>query len=185
MDTKPSAWHGDPALKERTIGALKIDREIDAFVQGLYLKTAPDLATGYRGCSIGCLVGAADPNARDINWHEKAEDLYGIPPVISRFADAVFEGLPTKNDEHANFAVAWPEAIPAGADLSLVFSHLMVDVLGDPERGVLQLTEDEWGTRPAVESVLSLYRRRLAGDEPTVEEWDEAAARAARAAGAA
>ena len=42
------AWHGDRALKDRTIEALKLDREKDAFIQGEYLQK---LGTDHRGCS--------------------------------------------------------------------------------------------------------------------------------------
>lgn len=180
------AWHNDAALKERTVAALRKDREIDAFVQGTYISKDPEAALGFRGCAIGCVVQsqrgiiASDTE----NWHQMVEDDLGIPLVVSHLIDRIFEDLSTDDEQHAQFAVDAIDAVPVGADLSLVSARFMIDILGDDEHGVLQFAGDREDVTASINQVIALYERRLDGDEPSESEWDAAAhaADAARAA---
>lgn len=73
--------------------------------------------------------------------------------------------------------MVWPErfltAISTGADLYLVSAHFMV--------WLLETELEHW---PSKESrvVVALYRRRINGDEPTLEEWYQVGWAAAEAA---
>ena len=190
--TKTAAWHGDPALKDEVLTRLREHRAADAIIQGLYQQYDPGLAVQYRGCAIGCTLPLQETNpvpgrhevaGPGAGWHAEVERLYGIPRPVAHLIDRIFEGLPT--DEAGDFAVAVIEAVPVGADLSMVSSRLMLDILADDEYGVLQRTRDGSKARTAVETVIGLYRRQLAGDEPSTEEWKKAAAAATAAATAA
>jgi hypothetical protein len=170
--TKPIAWHGDPDLKAEVVARIAAHRVEDSIIQGLYQEIDHNLASGYRGCLIGCTLPAqAKGREPSVGWHTRVEELYGIPRAIGYLLDRIFENLPTDDGQHAVFAVASIEAVPVGADLSLVSSKLMLEILADAERGVLRHTAEGSDQRAAVEAVIALYVRRLAGDEPSRDEW--------------
>ena len=78
----------------------------DSIVQGTYWNTK-----NYKGCFIGCLAKSNDPA---IN-----ETAYGLPVMVQRIAENIFEALPA-NDAKAFFA-ALPDAVSCdGKDLSKV-----------------------------------------------------------------
>lgn len=104
------AYHNDPKLRESVINEMAIHRKADELVQG----------NGYwkdgNGCAVGCLIKGHD--------HFLYESKFGIPEMLARLEDAIFEGLPKLK------AQEWPEhflsAIKSGQDLSLVgweFQH--------------------------------------------------------------
>jgi len=66
----------------------------------------------YETCFIGCLAnGHDDPGC--------IENEYGIPSMVTRIAESIFEGLPA--DEAGGFFAALPEAVGSdGRDLSRV-----------------------------------------------------------------
>jgi hypothetical protein len=185
------AWHNNPNLKTEATARLRAHRAEDSIVKGLYQLLDPDLASGYRGCAIGCTLppqapfdpgGTDKPGPPEGGWHGEVERLYGIPRPIARLIDGLFENLPTDGDQHAEFAVAVIDAVPVGADLSLVISRFLLDVLADPECGARQYTVEDSRQREAVDAVVSLYRRKLAGEEISRQEWAAAAVDAAYAA---
>jgi len=168
------AWHSNPDLKTEVVARMTAHRADDSIIQGIYQQIDPDLASGYRGCLIGCtLPPQAKGRGPRVGWHHRVEELYGIPTDIGHLLDRIFENLPTDDGQHARFAVASIEAIPVGADLSLVASRLMLDILADPAYGVLTLTIADSKRQATIERVIGLYRRRLAGDEPSRQEWLE------------
>ena len=75
----------------------KLQAEVTAHV------SADRVAQGsYETCSIGCLAnGRDDP--------EFIERTYGIPVMVSRIAESIFEGLPA--DQEVDFFTAIPQAI--------------------------------------------------------------------------
>lgn len=82
------AWHNNPGLKTEVAARMAAHRAEDSIVQGLYQEAAPELATGYRGCLIGCTL----PRQREEDsWHERAEALYGIDRHVGRLLDRIFE----------------------------------------------------------------------------------------------
>lgn len=184
------AWHGDPALKAEVAARMRKHREEDEIVQGLYQLVNKEWASGYKGCLIGCTlppqpipdhtsihaysVLGVEPVAPASGWHGRVEEVYGIVEPVGHLLDKIFENLPTEDGQHALFAVASIDTIPVGADLSMVASQLMLDVLTDPTYGVHQHAEEGTEQRAAIETVTALYARRLAGDEPTREEWLDA-----------
>ena len=118
------AWHGDPELKAEVMARMLAHRAADTIIQGLYQQVAPELATGYKGCLVGCTLPlqpilsplGPDPYPPDGNWHGEVQRLYGIPYYVAEVLDHAFESL-TRFDDAAGFAVDSIEAIPVGADL--------------------------------------------------------------------
>lgn len=97
------AYHNDPALKQWALDKIRKHREADKLVQGIYWKNG-------KGCAVGCIIESDD--------HAEYEAKLGIPQMLARLEDCIFEGLPNEQ------AMEWPErfldSIPVGADLSLV-----------------------------------------------------------------
>ena len=171
------AWHNSPDLKAEVITRLRQHRTEDSIVKGRYQELDPHVASGYRGCAIGCTLPHLDQDPA--SWHARVEELYGIPRTVAWLIDGIFENLPTVDDAHATFAVGVIDAVPVGADLSLVTARMMLDLLADPDSGVVRYTESGSRQRTAVDTVIALYRRQLDGEEITREEWTDYAADAA------
>lgn len=89
-------------LKEQ----VQLHIEADSIVQGIYWDNY-----NKKGCFIGCLAHSKEPQ---IN-----EDMYGLPTMLQRIAENIFESLSIE-DAKAFFA-AFPDAISCdGKDLSKV-----------------------------------------------------------------
>ena len=158
--------------KESVLARLEEHRELDEIVQGLYW-----VGNGsWKGCAVGCLTH--DPKG----GHSAFPELWGIPVQLAYLIDGLFEALPLEE------AKAWPQrimsAIPVGADLSGVWDRWALWMLVDPEYGVARVART---SRGVVEAMGALFQRAVDGDEPSEEEWREAAgaAEAARVAWAA
>lgn len=97
------AYKNDPALKKSVLAEMAMHRKADNLVKGSYWD-------GHKGCAVGCLLKSGN--------HSEYEEKFGIPEMLARLEDVVFEGLPI------NDAKKWPErflkSINVGSDLSLV-----------------------------------------------------------------
>jgi hypothetical protein len=150
------SWHGDPELKARTVAEMQAHREADRLVRGQYWDNG-------KGCAVGCLTH--DPDG----GHSQYPERWGIPEALAHLEDRIFEWLPNKDAQ--DWPVAFLEAIPVGADLSLVADRLKLWLLRDS--GLLDRSHTEVAS--AIDGVVALLARRLAGDEPSVDEWSSAA----------
>ena len=179
-----SAWHNQPELKAACVSALQahaaagtLSRRRDDPAQGGFHAhmTAGKLAQERN-------VPVSDLLADGVRWLDESERLWGIPQVVCGLLDRCFERLPAT--EAADFAVAAVQAIPVGADLGRVPAQWVLALLADNEsmgaNGVTAHVVD--GTPPfaAIERVVNLFRRTLAGQDVAVDEW-QAAATAAQA----
>jgi hypothetical protein len=163
LDSKPLllAFHADPAVKEKYLTRVRAHRLADEIVQGY----------GYwqngKGCAVGCTLHSSN--------HGAYETEMGIPRILARLEDRIFEGLP--NDE----AKTWPErflsAAAPGADLSGVWPKWAHWMLVDPTAGVLRLAKREQ-SKLAIQGVADLYQRLIDGEAPSVTEWSEARSKA-------
>jgi hypothetical protein len=81
--------------------------------------------------------------------------------LLAHLEEIIFERLP--DDEGKRFAVEFLEAIPVGADLSLVWPAVAHWLLVDPRQGVIGSAQTN-ETRSAIEKVASLYARMLHGE---------------------
>jgi hypothetical protein len=93
----------------------------DSIAQGVYWDKR-----NKRGCFIGCLAHYDDP---EIN-----EQTYGLPVVVQRIAESIFEALP--DDEAKAFFAALPDAVGCdGKDLSKVgWQFLAAELRALPEQ---------------------------------------------------
>ncbi|MGH7750074.1 MAG: hypothetical protein ACREQ5_35705, partial [Candidatus Dormibacteria bacterium] len=95
--------YGGSVPKPAILAQLEAHRAADQIVKGLYWEAG-------KGCAVGCTVHGSD--------HVLYEPMFGVPQMLARLEDTIFEGLP------ADLAMAWPirfmSAIREGADLSLV-----------------------------------------------------------------
>ncbi len=148
------AFHNDPKIKAKYIRRVRAHRKADQLIKGIGWENG-------KGCAVGCTLRAYE--------HDRYPTELGIPEVLARLEDAIFEGLPNVE------AQGWPErflsAIKPGADLAQVWS-----------RFVLWLLEDQLGVYATSAPVAALYRRQLIGETIARDEWAAAAAHTAAAA---
>lgn len=108
-----------------------------------------------------------------------------LPSDISerfrQLAEYMVEALPAA--DAPAFAAAITQAVTAGADLDRVADRMTIAALTDPEYGAARYATPT--VRVAVSQVAELYRRRLAGDEPSSNKWDNACTNAHAAGNAA
>ncbi len=173
------AYHSDPAVKARLLSAIKADQEADAILQGAFLTKNPDNPVGFTGCAVGCAVAAFRGTVSVDDWHGELEKDAGIPKQINYIIDGTFENL--ASEVAPQFVYDVFDAIPVAADLSLVVSNLMLDVLVGEPYGLIKLPDLANDVKAAVEAIVECYRRRLVGNEPTEREW-QVAGELARAA---
>ena len=97
------AYHNDPEIKAAIMAQLQAHYGSDEIVKGQYWKNG-------KGCAVGCTIHSGD--------HVEYEGRFGIPIMLARLEDCIFEGLPN------GAAKEWPlwfmNAIEPGADLSRV-----------------------------------------------------------------
>ena len=164
------SFHGKQEIKDKYVGRVKAHALADAIVQGQYWENG-------KGCAVGCTVHS--------NRHSAYEDELGIPRVIARLEDRIFEGLP--NDEAKTFPLEFLEAIPLGVDLAPVWKKFLVWLLIDTEHGVINFTKDE-KIKGKIQEAAKLIEGSIAGkniSENEVEELRQIARSAYAAADAA
>ena len=156
------AYHNDETIKVAIIAELRDHAANDRLVKRYFWKNG-------KGCAVGCTIKSGN--------HVEYETRFGIPQVLARLEDRIFEGLP--ND----VAMAWPvrfmSAIKPGYDLSLVgwkFQHwLLTDEKVNP--GINHpLVKD------AVAGVASLIAKLANGEKVDAESAAMAERSAARSA---
>jgi len=172
------AFLGDPQLKVDIVEELRIHRESDAIVKGHYGKTNGK----FTGCAIGCSIHSLNQRrglSLPTNDHGVYETHLGIPRVIARLEDSIFEALP--EDRYLDWPWQVASAIQVGSDLSMVWPKFALWLLTDSN--MLRITDRN---RESIEGVAGLYRKWLDGAKPSIKDWRKArtAAYAAYAAAA-
>ena len=157
------AFHGSDSIKAKYLGRIQCHRKADEIASGFYWEKRNDRMMG---CAVGCILHS--------NKHENAATELGIPPILVRLLDRLFESLWNHDKE---FAKALPERFIStpkpGADLSLVWAKWCLWMLFDEKDGVINFTKREKSVA-AIKEVGALYRRWSAGDEPATSEWESA-----------
>ena len=171
-----SAYNGSEELRAAFIAGLKWHREQDAIVQGSYGDTDDGR---WRGCAVGCglrtlyhMDGVEDG---DTSSHAELSRRTGIPIVLHRLQDSIFERLP--NAVALDWPVRFASSVQAGADLSMVWPRFAVALLSDPDHGACRHASGE--VLLAVQRVSVLYEDVIAGRVVTPSEWEVARLRAA------
>ena len=99
------AYHNDPKLKRSVLKQLRAHAKADELIKGSYWRDG-------KGCAVGCLLH--DPSG----GHARYEPEFGVPQMLARLEDAIFEGLPVARSK--TWPVAFMGSIAPGVDLSRV-----------------------------------------------------------------
>ena len=165
------AFHNDATLKATYLARVRAHRAADQLIHGQYWEHG-------KGCAVGCTIHSGH--------HADYETVLGIPRILARLEDGIFEGLVAPQD------LAWPEqfldAIPVGADLRMVWPQFALHLLSDAQYGVLHYVQGAQHTRQreAITSVVTYYQTWChTGVHPAAAAAAAAAAYAATAAYAA
>jgi hypothetical protein len=165
------AFHGKQKIKDYYAQRVRAHRLADEIRHGYYWEYG-------KGCAVGCTLHSND--------HAAYETELGIPRILARLEDGIFEELPTPED------TAWPQAflevIPVGADLSLVWPRFFLRLATDATYGLLCFVQGARfiQQREVIGKVVALYQQWV--DEavkPSTAAAADAAASAAAAAAAA
>lgn len=97
------AYHGNPKKKAAILKQLRAHAKADEIVKGVYWENG-------KGCAVGCTVHSSE--------HSAYESEFGIPRMLARLEDAIFEGLP--NAKAKKWPIQFMSAIKPGADLHRV-----------------------------------------------------------------
>lgn len=157
------AFKNTKVTKTQLIKSLKAHAEKDRIVSGTYWN-------GRSGCAVGCSIHDFAPGSE--SSHKMYEPLFGIPEYIARLEDSIFERLPT--DQQRRWPLRFAESIRVGADLSGVWDRFALWLLVDPEDGVIKFAKEGSKQREVIELVGRLFQRRIDGDDPTLQEWEDA-----------
>jgi len=160
------AFHNDPALKAFVLNELEVHKAADELVKGRYWEEG-------KGCALGCTLEAVrrfqgeDATIAHGN-HALYESRLGIPEVLARLEDRIFENL--GNDASQKWPLRFTSAIRPGADLALVWPKFAVWLLGE---FLPPLTADERALK-SLKEVADLYGEWVNGAKPSVERWRSA-----------
>ncbi len=157
------AFHGKQEIKDEYIKRLQDHYDADEIVKGVYWEDG-------KGCAVGCTLHSGD--------HKAYEVELGIPEVLARLEDSIFEGLSPKDAKE--FPLNFLNAVNVGSDLSQVGDKFLHWLLVDPEHGVIKYASN----KKVVQDVADLYERKINGETINQDVW-EAARAAAVASGAA
>jgi len=150
------AYHNDPKVKAKYVNRMKRHIKSDEVKQGVGYENG-------RGCAVGCTLNGYD--------HKAFEDELGVPEALAWLLDDLKDA--------PQFALDFLEAIPVGADLSLIAPKFNLWLLKDKEHGVYQYADAKG--KKAINGVAKLLRRQIAGVKVRGSTWEKARA-AARAA---
>jgi hypothetical protein len=149
------AYHNDPAIKSTLILQLAAHAEADQIVKGQYWQNG-------KGCAVACTIHSDD--------HSLYETTLGIPQMIARLEDTIFEGLPNRTAKA--FPLRFANAITPGTDLSLVGPRFIHWTLTDEGIGLQDNAFDDG--KIAIQGVAGLWARKIAGETVQQSEWDAA-----------
>src|SRR6185437_702181 len=154
MDKKLISFHGEQRIKDEHIARLQMHADADEIVQGQYWENG-------KGCDTGCSFHSDD--------HGEWPRQLGIPIIIGKLRDRIFEGLP--NAEAKLFPLACSKATPVGVDLENVWRKLMIWLLVDETEGVIKYAKNEDG-RKAIQNIADAFERSLATEVSRDEWWE-------------
>ena len=118
MNTSPLlAYHSDPKLKRAMLREVRKHQNADQIVAGTYGKRNGK----WVGCAVGCSIHSLaliQGRTLDTSNHMLFESEAGVPVMLARLQDVLFEGMP--QSERTKFPLRFWTAIKPGADLSTV-----------------------------------------------------------------
>lgn len=149
---------------DQLIGMATAHEVADRYKQGQWWKDG-------KGCSLGCMFHEDVCNGGD--YFAVAEETTGIPCAVNRIQLLIFEWLPVA--EAKTWTREFYELRPSEKDLSQAIDRLMLWILEHLQQGeAWAAVQKHPGREAAFNTVMTLYRRKLAGDAPSKEEWKDA-----------
>ena len=171
------SFHNDTQLKDDLLQEVKRHEELDQIVQGYYGRENGK----WTGCAVGCSIHSLN-KLRGKNYSYSDHSVYpkefGIPEILARLQDRIFEGLPV--EEVKKFPYRFLSAIPIGKDLDNVWRKFLVWLLVDPMDGVEKYARTDL-QRKAIQDVADLLERSQS-EKITVEQFRKVRKAAAAAA---
>jgi hypothetical protein len=147
--------------KDQLIASLTAHAEADRFIKGTYWQNG-------KGCAVGCSL--RDFRPKETGNHGLYEPLFGIPRILARLEDGIFENLPD------NLSKEWPlrfaNAVKPGSDLSMVWPKFMLWLLRD---NLPKFAAKDERALKAVNTVGDLYDAWLGGNKPSAKDFEAAA----------
>jgi hypothetical protein len=173
------SFNNDHQLKSDLITEVLKHQELDQIIQGTYGKENGI----WKGCAVGCSIHSLN-KIRNKNYaygdHSVYEKEFGVPRMIARLSDKIFEGLDAS--EAKRFPLGFWNAVQIGKNLDPVWRKFLVWLLVDENDGVIKHAKRNQ-TKEAITNVANLIQRSIL-EKITSEEF-LAVRRAARAADAA
>ena len=157
------SFHNDSKIKATYLARVQAHALADEIIHGAYWQEG-------KGCAVGCTIHGSD--------HAKYETELGIPRILARLEDRIFEGL--ANAESKTFPSRFLSAIPVGADLSMVWPKFAAWLLVGCQRH----TKKDSAQWIAIQRVADLYLGLESWDKRDKSAFRDAAAAAYAAAGA-
>jgi hypothetical protein len=166
MQTRLIAYHGKQEIKDFYLARVRAHAAADELIHGMYWENG-------KGCAVGCTVHS--------DSHAAYERELGIPRILARLEDGIFEGMPNGKSKE------WPEqflaAIEPGRDLSLIWPRFAVWLLTDKWHGVLQYAKTQ-RAKIAIQNIADAYQSVVNGKQKKID-WSKLRTAAASAAYAA
>ena len=155
------AFNNSPQLKADLMIELEKHRAVDSIIKGTYGDSADII---FRGCAVGCSLNSYNivkGLALDTSKHKNYE-LFGIPELLARLEDSIFEGLP--DTHNLDWPINFMSAINIGADLSTVWPKFAQWLMTDEKYGVLQYAKSN-AQKEIIQKVSDLYKNGGSKDE--------------------
>jgi hypothetical protein len=171
-------FHNKPELKEMMLEEVLKHQKADEIIQGSY-------ETNGKYCAVGCSIESLNTRLGkhySHGDHSVYETELGIPKIIARLEDRIFEGLERKKAKM--FPLRFIQAVPVGVDLSLVWPKFAIWLLGDEKDGVIKYVETDEQKKIIID-IVELYKRVIAGESIESLKKEFAATTTAAAAAAA
>src|SRR5712692_6789302 len=148
------SFHGDIQVKEKYLERLRQHKIADQILQD---------ATGQdgKGCAVWCTLNKYA--------HQAYENELGIPMILARLEDRIFEGLSI--EESRDFPINFLTAIPIGKDLKHIYKHFFIWMLVDEKDGVIKFAKTD-NQRTAISNVAELLKKSIL-EKVTADEFRE------------
>ncbi len=162
-------------LKAKLLKEIKKHEKADMIIQGTYGRGE---GKEWKGCAVGCSLKSLNIIKKTddaVNAHQRYEDELGIPRIIAKLEDGIFEKLSLTDSKK------WPyefmSAVPVGVDLSMVWPKFALWLLIDKKHGVIQYTKSE-RSKESIQKVANMYKSLIEGAVINSSDWRDAAAAA-------
>jgi hypothetical protein len=153
------AYHNDHQIKANILAQLAAHRAADQLTKGWYWRDG-------KGCAVGCTIHSND--------HAEYETRFGIPQMLARLEDCIFDGLPNEQ------AMAWPErfmgAIVPGSDLSRVGWQFLHWLLTESRIGAFAHPHVRDAVKDCADVLVPLKDGRPADESAANAAWGAASA---------